>query len=58
MSISDIVSVICSILGVILAVISVWITIFIYKRQTKLEKDINQRDERKYKLQIQSEASY
>lgn len=56
MGASDIVSIICSILGVILAIVSVMITVFIYKRQTKLERDINQRDEKKYKLQIQSEA--
>lgn len=56
MTASDIVSIVCSILGLVLTVIGLWLTWFIYRRQVKLEERINLKDEEKYKLQIQSEA--
>ncbi len=56
MSTADIISIVCSILGVLIALVTVFVTIFIYKSQKKLEETINKRDEDRYLMQVESEA--
>lgn len=57
MTTSDIISVICSIIGIIIAGISLAVSIIIFKSQRKLENSINERDEKRYHSQVEADAN-
>jgi len=56
MNVSDIISIICSIVGIIIAGISLTVSIIIFKSQRKLENNLNERDEKRYDSQIEADA--
>lgn len=57
MNVSDIISIICSIIGIIIAGISLAVSIIIFKSQRKLENSINERDEKRYNSQVEADAN-
>jgi len=57
MNTSDIISFICSILGTVIAGISLAVSIIIFKSQRKLENSLNERDEKRYNSQIEADAN-
>ena len=57
MNVSDIISIICSIIGIIIAGISLAVSIIIFKSQRKLENSLNERDEKRYNSQVEADAN-
>lgn len=56
MNTSDIISIICSIIGIVIAGISLSVSIIIFKSQRKLENSLNERDEKRYNSQVEADA--
>ena len=56
MTTSDIISIICSIIGIVITGISLAVSIIIFKSQRKLENSLNERDEKRYNSKVEADA--